>query len=85
MKKMIALSGKNKNLKETWIRYHILKKSAVMEVFLKWIIAGAGAGAENVFFFGSGGCQNEEYNYSLRPQFTKDGESRYNSLLSYAF
>ena len=56
-----------------------------MEVFLKWIIAGAGAGAENVFFFGSGGFQNEEYNYSLRPQFTKDGESRYNSLLSYAF
>ena len=26
------------------------------------------------FSFGSGGCQNEEYNYSLRPQFTKDGE-----------
>ena len=31
---MIVLRGQNKNLKETWIRYHILKNLLVMEVFL---------------------------------------------------
>ena len=31
---MIVLRGQNKNLKETWIRYYIVKNLLVMEVFL---------------------------------------------------
>ena len=51
-----ALNGQINNLKETFIIYHNLKKMLVMKV-VHLIIAGAGAGAENGFFFGSGSAK----------------------------
>ena len=47
---MIALRGQNNNLKETKFVIIIWKNLLVIKCFF-WIIAEAGAGAENMIFF----------------------------------